>query len=144
MVAGRLTVMKNLPVIVSVIVAAMIWGSAISYARPRQRFDPDARMTRELEFKNIRAGYRIFMNLCKSCHNRENEKAPFLHTESRTMQGWNNVFHKRYPKCAKEGYWDELTSEDLLKLNDYLYYYAYDAYDPYDPWDNDGFWFFFN
>ncbi|MCP4340522.1 MAG: hypothetical protein GY799_16940 [Desulfobulbaceae bacterium] len=95
--------------------------------------------TRDLTLKNRRAGYKIFRNFCKSCHYGENEKAPFLHTESKSMRAWNAVFHKKRPKCAKQGLWDKLTSDDLLNLNDYLYYNARDAYDPYDPWDNDGF-----
>ena len=58
------------------------------------------------------------------------------------MNGWNTVFYKKYPECAKQGFWDKLTPDDLLNLNDYLFYNALDAYDPHDPWDNEGIWLY--
>lgn len=134
--------MKKSLELVAIIVLSIAITASITYARPNQRFDPGTKTTRDLDFKNIRAGYKIFRTLCKSCHNRQNKTTSFLHTESRTMKGWNNIFYKKYPKCAKQGYWDKLTPDELLNLNDYLYYNAYDSYDPYDPWDNDGFWMF--
>ncbi len=133
---------KNLSIILIMAVTTAC-GAALSFARPIQRFDSQTQASRDLEFKNIRAGYEIFRNFCKSCHNRKSESASFLHAESRTMKGWNKVFERKWVKCAREGFWQKLTNDDLLKVNDYLYYYAYDSYDPYDPWDNDGFGFYF-
>ena len=48
------------------------------------------------------------------------------------MKGWDRVFFKEYPQCAKNGEWDHLSQEDLLRVNDYLVRFAAD---PYDPWD---------
>ena len=129
---------KNLE-LVAIIILSITVTAVIAYARPNQRFDAGTQTTRVLDFKNIRAGYKTFRSLCKSCHNHNNKSAPFLHSESRTMKAWNNIFHKKYPKCSKKGYWDKLTPEELLNLNDYLFYNAYDSYDPYDPWDNGGY-----
>lgn len=128
--------------VAGIIVAMISFGVFKTHARPDQRYDAGNQTTRDLLLKNRRAGYKIFRNFCKSCHYRENEQAPFLHTESKTMRGWNTVFHKKHPKCAQQGLWNKLSSDDLLNLNDYLYYNALDAYDPNDPWDNDGIWFY--
>lgn len=133
--------MKKLLLMVCMIIFAQT-GVPPAEARPDQRYDPGTKTTRELSLANRRAGYAIFRKVCKNCHHRENKTAPFLHTESKTMKGWNTVFYKKYPKCAKQGYWDKLTAYDLLNLNDYLYYNALDAYDPWDPWDNDDIWLF--
>ena len=126
----------------SIIVAMITLGASMAHARPDQRYDAGTQTTRELLLSNRRAGYTIFRNFCKSCHSRESEKAPFLHTESKTMHGWNTVFYTKHSQCAKQGLWDTLTAEDLLNLNDYLYYNALDAYDPNDPWENNGIWFY--
>lgn len=132
--------MKKSLELVAITVLSITVVTAIAYARPSHRYEAGTKTTRVLDFKNIRAGYKTFRSLCKSCHNRNTESAPFLHSESRTMKAWNNIFHKKYPKCAKKGYWDKLTPEELLNLNDYLYFNAYDSYDPHDSWDNGGYW----
>lgn len=134
--------MKKTVFVVSMIVLMLSLGVSIIHARPDQRYDVGTRTTRDLLLSNRRAGYTVFRKFCKSCHYRGNEKALFLHTESKTMRGWNRVFYKKYPECATQGFWNTLTAEDLLNLNDYLYYNALDAYDPNDPWENNGIWLF--
>ena len=134
--------MKKIFITFTVLFAAMASSVSLSHARPDQRYDPGTKTTRDLLLTNRRAGYAIFRNVCKSCHHRASKNASFLHAESKTMRGWNNVFYKNKPPCAKQGSWNKLTWEDLLNLNDYLYYNALDAYDPWDPWDNDDIWFF--
>lgn len=134
--------MKNFLYVVSgVVFMSMLWCPP-SHAKPKERYDQRTDTTRLLEFKNLRAGYKVFRYSCKKCHTRQNPDAPFLHTESRTMRGWNNVFAKRYVKCAEKGYWDDLTAKELLQVNDYLYYYAYDSYDPEDYYGYGGGIFF--
>jgi mono/diheme cytochrome c family protein len=95
------------------------------------RFDLVTQTSRAMEFKNLRAGYKLFMDNCKSCHFRGNEKgARFLDTDSRTMRGWNIVFYKKNVQCAKDGSWSNLSQEELLAVNDYLFSKAYDTWDP--------------
>jgi len=95
------------------------------------RFDPATMSSRALEYKNTLAGYKLFRSNCKSCHHRGNDKgAQFLETDSRTMRGWNVVFFKKNVRCAKDGSWAKLSSEELTYVNDYLYSKAYDTWDP--------------
>lgn len=95
------------------------------------RFDPATMSSRALEYKNTLAGYKLFRSNCKSCHYRGNDKgAQFLDTDSRTMRGWNAVFFKKNVRCAKDGTWAKLSSEELTYVNDYLYSKAYDTWDP--------------
>ena len=126
------------------VVFSVMVGCPVTHAKPRERYDPDSRTTRKLEFKNLRAGYKLFRSFCKKCHTRNNPEAVFLYTESRTMKGWNNVFYKQHPECAKRGYWHELTKKQLMLVNDYLYYNAYDSYDPEDDYGyGPGLFFYF-
>jgi hypothetical protein len=108
-------------------------------ASPRKRFDEETQTCRILDFYNsgwVSEGSKIFAESCKNCHYRENDKgAKFLYSESKTMKGWNRVFNKKYPQCAKDGYWSGLTPEDLLKINDYLFRNAANTYDPVDAED---------
>jgi len=95
------------------------------------RFDLVTQSSRAMEFKNLWAGYKLFQGNCKSCHFRGNEKgAKFLDTDSRTMRGWNTLFYKKNVQCAKDGSWDNLSPEELLVINDYLFSKAYDTWDP--------------
>lgn len=95
------------------------------------RFDPATQSSRALEFKNLWAGYNLYQTKCKSCHFRGNDKgARFLDADSRTMRGWNAVFFKKNVRCAREGFWAELSPEELLYVNDYLYSKAYDTWNP--------------
>lgn len=72
------------------------------------------------------AGNREFKKNCMNCHNRGNDVgASFLYVESKTQTGWDDVFVKRYPECAKNGSWDALSEKQLRDINDFLYRYAY-------------------
>lgn len=110
-----------------------------SQASPKTRLDEATQICRILTFQNsgwVSEGSKIFENSCKGCHNRDNDVgAPFLYSESKTMKGWNRVFLERYPQCAKDGKWADITGDDLLKLNDYLYRNAANTYDPNDADD---------
>ena len=105
-------------------------------ASPRKRFDPTTQTCRVFTQPALWDGYKTFQRSCKSCHYKGNDKgAPFLYTESKIMKGWNRVFAKRYPQCAKDGKWDNIDPEQLRRVNDYLYAHAADSYDPYDAAD---------
>ncbi|MDA8163901.1 MAG: hypothetical protein M0017_02550 [Desulfobacteraceae bacterium] len=107
-------------------------GLIAAQARPSKRFDAATKTCRLLTFKNLEDGYHLFENSCKSCHHRGNAQgAEFLYSESTTMKGWTRVFATRYPECAKDGVWNKLSQDQLLKINDYLYAYAWDASDPH-------------
>ena len=73
-----------------------------------------------------REGRKLYKSNCRTCHQRNNDVgATFLHVESKTQRGWDQVFVKRNSKCAKSGFWDSLTERQLQDINDYLYRYAY-------------------
>jgi len=122
--------------VVFMMVSALLLVSALVWASPTKRLDPGTQMCRIFTQPNLWQGYEIYTTSCKSCHFTGNAKgASFLYTESKIMKGWNRVFWKKYPKCAKDGSWDNLTEEQLQLVNDYLYRYAADSYDPYDAND---------
>jgi hypothetical protein len=107
-----------------------------AYAAPSKRFDEGSQTCRVLTDPIKYQGYKVFRNSCKTCHYRGNDKgATFLYTESKSMAGWNKVFSKKYPACARDGSWDSISEDDLLALNDFLFAKAYDAYDPNDAQD---------
>jgi len=115
---------------------ALCLGAAAAQASPTKRFDPATKSCRIFTQQSLWKGYKAFTGFCKSCHYRGNDRgAKFLHTESKTMRGWNRVFEKRYPECAKAGVWDKLGEEKLRLVNDYLFKKAADTYDPYDAYD---------
>ena len=121
--------MKRLAVVAAALFFLTV-GVAPAFAGPGKRFDPVSAKVRDLTFGNLRDGYKLFKEVCKSCHHRGNDKgAKFLHTESKTMQAWNRVFAQRYPKCAASGAWETLSADDLLKVNDYLFANAVDTID---------------
>ena len=71
-------------------------------------------------------GNKAFKKNCMNCHHRGNAVgAKFLYVESKTQRGWDEVFVKRYPECARNGSWDPLTKKQLQDINDFLYRYAY-------------------
>ncbi len=113
--------------------------AATIQASPRKRLDPLTKTCRILNFYTAgwkSPGAKIWKTTCKACHRRDNtEGAPFLHTESKTPKGWTRVFVKRYPKCARTGKWDELSLEQIVALNDFLYMNAAGTYDPNDAED---------
>jgi len=113
--------------------AALIcfWGSVLAseaLAKPVKRFDETTQTCRFFTLEGNMTGYKVFHETCKQCHSRESGKATFLFTESKTSKGWNRVFAEKYPKCAKDGSWKNVSADDLLKLNDYLYENALGTY----------------
>ena len=116
--------------LVVLVVLFLTVATSPAFAKPEKRFDQVSSTVRELGFSDLRAGYKIFREVCKSCHHRGNDQgAKFLHTESKSMRAWNRVFYERYSKCAKTGAWEKISGEDLLKLNDYLFANAVDTID---------------
>lgn len=109
-------------------------GLNSAQATPGKRFDERTQSCRILNFYNsgwVSEGSKIFKAACQSCHVKGNEQsAPFLHSESKSMKAWNRVFTDRYPKCAKSGDWAKLSDDDLQKLNDFLFRNAANTYDP--------------
>lgn len=109
-------------------------------ARPEFRFDQKSETCRNLkdgqlewDSRGYGEGGTSFKNLCQACHARDNDHgAPFLWSESKTSAAWNRVFTERYPDCAKDGSWNSLTAEQLLKVNDYLYRFSENSRDTFD------------
>ena len=121
--------MKKLIILIGTLVLALV--STLSFAAPKLRLDEGTKTCRIFTQASIWEGYTVYKNSCKSCHTRNNDKdAPFIHTESKTMNGWNRVFFKKYPLCATDGTWDTITQEQLLRVNDYLYQNALDSWNP--------------
>jgi len=115
----------------------LIMAGAV-HASPQKRFDAATRSCRLLGFDANwwGSGNKIFQQKCKTCHFRDNQQgAPFLHAESKTPRGWNRVFARRYPGCAKNGKWQDLVMSEQLALNDFLYKNGSGAYNAYDADD---------
>ncbi len=110
-------------------------GVSLGHANPKKRLDEGTQTCRVFNVDSAwwGEGAKIFKRNCKSCHFQGNDKgAPFLYSESKPPRGWNRVFFKKYPQCAKDGSWGNLTLNDQLMLNDYLFRYGADTYDPND------------
>jgi len=127
-------------ILVSAILTMVTFGLVVDgQASPKKRFDQASQVCRILTFQNsgwVSEGSRIFTESCKTCHSRDNDQgASFLHSEAKTKTAWNRVFYEKYPQCAKDGYWDKLSQDDLMKLNDYLFRNAANTYDPNDADD---------
>ncbi len=106
-------------------------ASAATDGETVYRFAPITQTSRPLVYKNLRAGYLLYKQNCKSCHFRGNGKgATYFHESSKTMRSWNRVLFKQKVSCAKSGEWKKLNTEQLAQVNDYLYSKAYDAWDP--------------
>lgn len=124
--------------LISMVLAVMVCLTAgVVQASPKKRFDPGTQSCRILGFDSgwWGTGSKIFKANCKSCHSRGNDQgAPFLHSESKTPKAWNRVFFEKYPECARDGSWN-LTLNEQLKLNDFLYRNGANTYDPYDADD---------
>ncbi len=109
-------------------------------ARPDKRFDETTQTCRVLDQGQLEwdsrpwgEGGKVFKQVCKSCHTRDNDKgAPFLWVESKSSKAWNRVFFQKYPKCSKNGSWDDMTLDQQLKLNDYLFRFGENSMDLYD------------
>lgn len=118
---------------------AVLCTAPPAYAAPTSRSDQSIRSDKvtntcrllsggALEWDSLPwgVGGKTFKSVCKSCHNRNNESAPFLWAESKNQDAWNRVFATRYPKCAQNGSWDSISDEQLCKVNDYLWRWAND------------------
>jgi hypothetical protein len=113
---------------------------SLANARPAHRFDATTNTCRDLsngqadwDSRPWGEGGKLFRKVCKSCHTRNNNLgAPFLWVESKTSKGWNRVFYKKYPNCAKNNSWKSIDLEQQLKLNDYLYRFAANSHDAND------------
>ena len=130
----------KIAILFSSIMVLVIFSSVVdSKATPKKRLDEATQVCRILTFQNsgwVSEGSKIFTRSCKNCHTRDNDKgATFLHSESKTMTAWNRVFLQKYPQCAKDGKWADLSQEELTKLNDYLFRNAANTYDPNDADD---------
>jgi hypothetical protein len=126
--------MKKIPVLL--ILFLYLLKLAPAHAVPEKRVDAATQTCRILSFYNsgwVSEGRDIFENSCKICHFKgNNQGATYLHSESKTMQGWNRVFAKRYPECSRNGSWSGLSQEEILKLNDFLYRNAWGTFTPND------------
>jgi hypothetical protein len=111
--------------------ASLLLLVGVSQADIMKRLDMATKTCRTFSERNVREGYKTFRALCKSCHTRNNDQgASFMYSESKTRRGWDRVFAKMYPGCAKNGSWESLALEDRLNLNDFLYTKAAGTYDP--------------
>ena len=112
----------------------IVFASTIMYspaqATPPKRYDLGTKTCRALTMENDLAGHKVFRKFCKGCHNRVDGEGGFLYTESKTSTAWNRLFFEKYAVCARDGAWKNLTQDDLLKLNDYLFRTAFGTYDP--------------
>ncbi len=96
-----------------------------------KRFDEGTQTCREITYKNVMTGYKIFRTSCKTCHYQGNQDGTrFLYSESKTPKAWNRVFTDLYPECVSAGAWDSLAPTDRLALNDYLLVDAFGNFDP--------------
>lgn len=113
-------------------------GVTQAVASPTQRYDEGTKTCRTFDQDSFwwGSGAQTFRSTCKPCHSRDNDAGGrFLHSESKTSRAWDRVFAERYPQCAKDGSWDSLSMEQLLKLNDYLYRFGAFTYDANDAND---------
>lgn len=117
------------------VVAPLTLSFSVASASPAKRYDATTKTCRTLNQENDLEGYKVFRKACKRCHNLTGEDGKFLYSESKVGNAWNRVFAEKYPKCAKNGAWANLSLEDQLKLNDYLFRAGADSYDPKDAKD---------
>jgi hypothetical protein len=129
------------PLMASVIcLVVLTWAIHSVQARPGKRYDESTKSCRTLdngtldwESDHWGTGAQKFVQVCKGCHTRDNDKgASFLYMESYGSEGWNNVFAKRRIPCRLNGSWDVLSKNEITLVNDYLYRNANDTYDPND------------
>ncbi len=112
----------------------------VAMARPGHRLDSTTNSCRDFSQGDLEWGSRAwgdggqaFQSNCKSCHFRGNDEgAPFLWAESKSSRGWNRVFAEKKVPCAKDGSWDSLSKDQLLKLNDYLFRFGLNSGDAFD------------
>lgn len=124
--------MKKILAMVLAIGISAMFGLAAAQAKPSKRCDLRTHSCRLLTFRDLRQGYHLFRHTCKTCHHHHDRQgAGFLYTGSFSMEGWNQIFASRYPKCARDGSWNKFSQEQLEKVNDYLFANAWDANNPH-------------
>lgn len=131
--------MSRMPILCTVVIVTLAVAIQVN-ARPQIRHDEGTGTCRiigegplEWESRSWGEGGQLFKKVCQSCHSRNNASgAPFLWVESKTSKGWNRIFAKRYPECARNGAWNGLSREQLLRVNDYLYRWAANSQDRND------------
>jgi len=124
--------MKGITVAILLVIGSLFAFSTIN-AEESTWYSPGSLSNRPMEYKNLRQGYLLFRSNCKTCHTRDNDKdAPFLCSDSKTMKGWNRVFARENAAAEKQGCLKDLSKEELMDLNDYLYTHAIDAKNPHD------------
>ena len=114
-------------------VFSVLLGLSFVNAGQDSLYEPGSASGREPTFKNIRSGYTLFRENCKTCHYRNNDAgASFLCPDSKTMKGWNRVFTGGNSKVEEKGCLKGLSKEQQMDLNDFLYTHASDARNPHD------------
>jgi hypothetical protein len=115
---------------IGMICAFALAATALSVsARPQKRFDEKTGTCRvlnsgPLDWESLPWGQggKGFKQVCKSCHSRDNNKgARYLWEESKSSKGWNRIFANMRAECAQDGSWAQLSDDQLLMVNDYLY-----------------------
>lgn len=118
-------------IVASLIIIGVVFAFSTINAEESSYFTPGPHSNRTIEYKNLRAGYLLFKNNCKSCHTQNNDKnAPFLCANSKTMDGWNRFFARENKIAEKQGCLKDLSKAEIMDLNDYLYTYASDGSKP--------------
>ncbi len=104
---------------------------------PDRRFDPLNQTCRIFQFTQMREGAGFFKKVCLRCHDGSYDNGmrfmPELIPRSFSPERWTRIFTEKYPLCAQDGSWKELSAEELLKLNDYLYRGGYGTWEDYTP-----------
>ena len=118
-------------------VLLLLLGASVRAEVPDRRFDPINQTCRIFQFAQMREGARFFRGVCLRCHNAtfDNGMRPMsvLIPRSFSPERWTRIFTEKYSLCAQNGSWKELSADDLLKLNDYLYSGGYGTWEDYTP-----------
>lgn len=121
-----------LPGMVFFLISGAAWAQL-----PDRRFDPLNQTCRIFQFEQMRAGAGFFKTVCLRCHHQDYDNGlrymPVLIPRSFSPERWTRIFTEKYPLCAQDGSWKELSADDLLKLNDYLYRGGYGTWEDYTP-----------
>jgi len=118
-------------------VLLLLLSASVRAEVPDRRFDPVHQTCRIFQFEQMREGARFFKGVCQRCHNAafDNGIRPMLVLIPRSFspERWTRIFTEKYSLCAQNGSWKELSADDLLKLNDYLYRGGYGTWEDYTP-----------
>lgn len=75
---------------------------------------------------NPRKGKHLYKKSCKTCHSAGGEGGE-LTPMSKTMKQWDRVFEK---KKHDQAAWENLSEQDLLDINQFLFDFAADSDQP--------------